>query len=417
MRITRLTLHDFRRYRELEIPLSPGLTIVHGPNEAGKTTIQRAIELVLTRKVTSSGADIDGFRSWDATDEARPVIGIEFEIEDEERGVRTGTLEKAFRGAKGSVRLEVDGETITDPTLADQALAELTGIPSEAFFRSTASVRHHELADLDRDESTLRDRLQASISGADRGTSRARRKLEKAIFDLNTKGAKNPGRVKFAEDAVEQSRASVEQGELALAQLEQDRDILSGARERRAETDGILAERRSLLDKARQAERLMSERVNAQERFERYRQAVTVSEELVALRDSHPSANPLPVLEQIVNRLRILDAKIRELTAALAGEVDVQFEVPPEPTWRPLSRIAVALVVVGVLVAGATFGARALKVIDLGTMPELLGGIAAGIGFILAFVALWLRRSDRMQAEMRDVGLPDVLANRLSLGV
>ena len=412
MRITRLTLHDFRRYRELEIPLSPGLTIVHGPNEAGKTTIQRAIELVLTRKVTSSGADIDGFRSWDATDEARPVIGIEFEIEDEERGVRTGTLEKAFRGAKGSVRLEVDGETITDPTLADQALAELTGIPSEAFFRSTASVRHHELADLDRDESTLRDRLQASISGADRGTSRARRKLEKAIFDLNTKGAKNPGRVKFAEDAVEQSRASVEQGELALAQLEQDRDILSGARERRAETDGTLAERRSLLDKARQAERLMSERVNAQERFERYRQAVTVSEELVALRDSHPSANPLPVLEQIVNRLRILDAKIRELTAALAGEVDVQFEVPPEPTWRPLSRIAVALVVVGVLVAGATFGARALKVIDLGTMPELLGGIAAGIGFILAFVALWLRRSDRMQAEMRDVQIDRRLRGR-----
>src|SRR4029078_1833406 len=250
----RLTLHDFRRYRELEIPLSPGLTIVHGPNEAGKTTMQRAIDLELTPKVTSSGADIDGFRSWDATDEARPGIGIEFEIEDEERGVRTGTLEKAFRGANGSVRLEVDGETITDPTLADQALAELTGIPSEAFFRSTASVRHHELADLDRDESTLRDRLQASISGADRGTSRARRKLEKAIFDLNTKGAKNAGRVKFAEDAVERSRASVEQGELALAQLEQDRDILSGARERRADTDGTLAERRSPLAQARPRE-------------------------------------------------------------------------------------------------------------------------------------------------------------------
>jgi uncharacterized protein YhaN len=412
VRITRLTLHDFRRYRELEIPLSPGLTIVHGPNEAGKTTIQRAIELVLTRKVTSGGADIDGLRSWDATDEARPVIGIEFEIEDEERGVRKGTLEKAFRGAKGSVRLVVDGETISDPTLADQALAELTGIPSEAFFRSTASVRHHELADLDRDESTLRDRLQASISGADRGTSRARHKLEKAIFELSTKGAKNPGRVKVAEDAVEQSRAGVEQGELALAQLEHDRDTLSGARERRAETDASLAERRSLLDKARQAERLTTERVNAQERFERYRQAVTVADELATLRDSHPSANPLPVLEQIVNRLRLLDAKIRELTAALAGEVDVRFDVPPEPTWRPLSRIAVALVLVGVLVAGATVAVRALNVLDLGTVPELLGGIAAGIGFILAFVALWLRRSDRMQAEMRDVDIARRLRGR-----
>src|SRR6185503_20762347 len=107
--------------------------------------------------------------------------------------------EKAFRGSKGTVRLEYDGEVITDPTLADQALAEITGIPTEAFFRSTASIRHHELADLDRDEATLRDRLQASISGADRGTSRARRKLEKALYELNTKGDKNPGKIKAAE--------------------------------------------------------------------------------------------------------------------------------------------------------------------------------------------------------------------------
>jgi len=412
VRITRLTLRDFRRYRELEIPLSPGLTIVHGPNEAGKTTIQRAIELALTRKVTSGGADMDALRSWDAADDARPVISLEFEVEDDDQGARTGTLEKAFRGAKGTVKLEVDGTTITDPTLADQALAELTGIPSEAFFRSTASVRHQELADLDRDEAALRDRLQASISGADRGTSRARRKLEKALYDLNTKGAKNPGRLKTAEDAVEQARLAVEQGELALAQLERDRDTLSGARERRADTETSLAERRSLLEKARQAERLSAERVNAQERFERYRQAVAVSEELAGLHATHPSDNPLPVLEQVVNRLRRLDGQIRELRAALAGEVEVSFEVPPEPTWRPLSRIAIGLVLVGLIVAGATFIARQLKIVDLGTAPQMLGGAAAGIGFILAFVAWWLRRSDRMTSELRDVQIDRRLRGR-----
>ena len=412
MRITRLTVRDFRRYRELEIPLAPGLTIVHGPNEAGKTTIQRAIELALTRKVTSGGADMDALRSWDAGDDARPVIRLEFEIEDEERGVRTGTLEKEFRGAKGSVRLEVDGTTITDPTLADQALAELTGIPSEAFFRSTASIRHQELADLDRDEAALRDRLQASISGADRGTSRARHKLEKAIYELNTKGAKNPGRLKVAEEAVEQARLAVEQGELALDQLERDRDTLSGAHERRAETDASLVERRSLLEKARQAERLQADRVGAQERFERYRQAVTVAEELAALHGSHPSENPLPVLEQIVGRLGSLDTKIRELRAALAGEVDVSFEVPPEPTWRPLSRIALGIVVLGLLVAAVSVGLKAIGLADLGSAPQLLGGAAAGIGFILAFVALWLRRSDRMQAELRDVQIDRRLRGR-----
>ena len=195
MRITRLTIRDFRRYREFDVPLAPGLTIIHGPNEAGKTTIQRALELVLTKKVTTNAAEIDAMRPWDAATDARPVIAIEFETDDEDGGISRGSLEKAFRGAKGTVTLVVDGQTITDPTLADQALAELTGIPTEAFFRSTASIRHHELADLDRDEATLRDRLQASISGADRGTSRAKRTLERAIYELNTKGAKNPGRL------------------------------------------------------------------------------------------------------------------------------------------------------------------------------------------------------------------------------
>jgi DNA repair exonuclease SbcCD ATPase subunit len=412
VKITRLALRDFRRYRELEIPFSPGLTIVHGPNEAGKTTIQRAIELALTRKVTSNGADVEALRPWDAGEDVRPVVEVGFEIDDDDRGNRPGVLEKAFRGAKGSVRLEVDGETITDPTLADQALAELTGIPSEAFFRSTASVRHQELADLDRDEAALRDRLQASISGADRGTSRARRVLERALYELNTKGAKNPGRLKVAEDAVEQAQAAVRQGDEALAQLERDRDALVGARERRAASEGTLAERRAMLEKARQAERLSSERVNAQERFERFLQAVNVADALATLATTHPSENPLPVLEQIVNRLRGLDRNIRELTAALAGEINVTFDVAPPTSWRPLSRIAIVLVIVGIAAAAGTFAAQMLNVAGLGMTPMLVGGIVAGIGFILAFVAWWLRRNDRVQQQLRDVEIDRRLRGR-----
>ncbi len=412
MKITRLTVRDFRRHREFEMPFSPGLTIVRGPNEAGKTTIQRALELILTRKVTAAGAEMDGLRSWDATEDDKPFVAIEFELDEDDNGGRPGRVEKAFRGAKGTVKLEVDGTVITDPTLADQALAELTGIPTEAFFRSTASIRHHELADLDRDEAALRDRLQASISGADRGTSRAKRKLERAIFELNTKGAKNPGRLKVAEEAVAQSQAAVEQGELALSQLERDRDTLAGARERRATTDDELAERRSLLDKARQAERLTAERVAAQERFERFRQAVRVSDELAELHASHPSRHPLPVLEQVVGRLRNLDARIRELKAALSGEIEVHFEAPPEATWRPLSRLAILLVVLGLVVAGGTYGARLAGVVDLGTAPLMLGAVVAGVGFILAFVAFWLRRSDRVQAQMRDVEIDRRLRGR-----
>jgi DNA repair exonuclease SbcCD ATPase subunit len=413
VRIRRLQVKDLRRYRELDIDLAPGVTVVRGPNEAGKSTIQRAIELAITRRVTSAAADLESLRPWDAEPDARTWIGIEFEQDEEDGRKATGSLEKTFAGQRGTVNLEYDGQApITDPALADQVMAELTGIPTEPFFRSTASVRHHELSDLARDESALRDRLQASISGADRGTGQAKKKLERALHGLNTRGDKNPGRLKVAEDGLAASAQSVEKGELDLAKLEQDRDALSGARERRTESETSLSERRSMLEKARQAERLTVERTAAQERYDRYREAVDVAAELESLGQTHPSPNPLPVIRQSVERLRSLDSKIRELTAALAGEVNVRFDVAPEPTWRPLSRWGILLVLVGLALAGGTFAAETLGVIKLGPVPQYLGGAAAGIGLILTLTAFWLRRGSQMQEQLRDVEIDRRLRGR-----
>ena len=414
MRIRRLQVKDLRRYRELDIDLAPGVTVIRGPNEAGKSTIQRAIELALTRRVTSNAGDLEALRPWDAAadSDARPWIAIEFEQEEEDGRVATGTLEKAFAGQKGTVDLVYDGQRVTDPTLADQVLAELSGIPTEPFFRSTASIRHHEVSDLARDEAALRDRLQASISGADRGTGRAKKSLDRALRDLTTKGDKNPGRLKVAEAAVATTTLAVEQGELSLAQLERDRDTLSGARERRAAAERSLAERRSLLEKARQAERLEAERTAARERYERFREAVEVATELDELAQTHPSPNPLPVIRQAVDRLRSLDTRIRELKAALAGEIDVQFEVAPEATWRPLSRFGILAVVLGVVGTGVAFALNTLGVMNIGTVPLYLGGAVAGIGLILTVVGIWLRRSSKMQAEMRDIEIDRRLRGR-----
>jgi DNA repair exonuclease SbcCD ATPase subunit len=414
VRIRRLQVKDLRRYRELDIDLAPGVTVIRGPNEAGKSTIQRAIELALTRRVTSNAGDLEALRPWDAAadSDARPWIAIEFEQEEEDGRVATGTLEKAFAGQKGTVDLVYDGQRVTDPTLADQVLAELSGIPTEPFFRSTASIRHHEVSDLARDEAALRDRLQASISGADRGTGRAKKKLERALRELTTKGDKNPGLLKVAEAAVATTALAVEQGELSLNQLERDRDTLSGARERRSAAEGALAERRSLLEKARQAERFEAERTAARERYERFREAVEVATELDELAQTHPSPNPLPVIRQSVERLRMLDTRIRELRAALAGEIDVQFEVAPEATWRPLSRIGILAVILGVVGTAVAFALNTLGVVDLGTVPLYLGGAVAGIGLILTVVGMWLRRSSRMQTEMRDIEIDRRLRGR-----
>ena len=77
MIITRLRLSGVRRHEELDVELRPGLNIVRGPNEAGKSTIQRAIEMVLFRRPTFASAELDDIRPWRQPD-AEPTIEIEF---------------------------------------------------------------------------------------------------------------------------------------------------------------------------------------------------------------------------------------------------------------------------------------------------------------------------------------------------
>ena len=394
MRITRLQLRNVRRHADLDLELAPGLTVVRGPNESGKSTIQRAIELALTRRVTSGSNDLDAMRSWNAHPDDRPWVRFEFEQDDPEaERVRTGSVEKAFRGAKGTVTMEFDGETVTDPAAADELLAELSGIPSEPFFRSTASVRHHELDGLARDEAALRDRLQASISGADRGTSRARRKLERALFELNTKGDKNPGRIKTAEANLATATAALRNGEAALVQLEQDRDALASAREERATAEATLAENRSMLDKARLAERLVSERDQARERFERYTSAVDVSRQIEELEASHPSSNGLPALREALTKVRAADLRIREIKAALAGEIEVDF-VLAEPTpraWRPTGVAAIVAIVAALVigVAGQLNLLPALPPVTFGGITGISGVTIPGALILAVLLALF----------------------------
>src|SRR6187551_3565176 len=139
MNITRLRLTDFRRHATLDVELKPGLNIVRGPNEAGKSTIQRAVEVGLFRRPTFASAELDDLRSWQRP-EADPTVELEFE-----HGGQRGSLKKVFAGQRGSVEMAWSGQTVTDPAAVETQIAALTGLPSEKFLRATASVHHAEL--------------------------------------------------------------------------------------------------------------------------------------------------------------------------------------------------------------------------------------------------------------------------------
>lgn len=380
MRIGRLRLRNVKRHAELDLELAPGLTIIRGPNEAGKTTVQRALEMVLFRRANSAAQELDGVRTWGA--KAEPWVGISFEDE-----TGNGTLSKSFAGQRGTVELRLaTGEVVSDPAAVEKRVASLTGLPSEKFFRATASVHHHELDDLEVDEATLRDRLQQSMSGADRGTHATRRKLEEAIRLYKTEGPKNPGFLKVWRAEVDRLRDSVARGEAGLVQLEGDRAVLTAARERRAELESELGEQRQGHEVAQRAVALAKRGDDAQQRYTLYRRATELHSEIVDLEASHPSSMPLDRLRAAVAHLRNLEYRLSEMRAEMSAEMDVTgYQVAlPDPVWRPWAVLAGVLLVGSILLAGAGI---ALQIPAL----AVFGG-ALAIAFLAALFMVWLRR-------------------------
>ncbi|CAN5735508.1 hypothetical protein BH24CHL5_BH24CHL5_03210 [soil metagenome] len=408
MNITRLRLADFKRHAQLDIELAPGLNVIRGPNEAGKSTIQRAIEMGLFRRPTFASAELEEVRTW-ADADAEPTVELEF-VDDG----RTGRLRKVFAGQKGTVELTIGDESFNDPAAVDQQVARLTGLASEKFFRATASVHHQELGGLAQDESTLRDRLQQSMSGADRGTHAARRKLEETIRRYRTEGAKNPGYLKVLRAEVARLRDSLMAGEAALGRLETDRRSLAQARAARAALDAAPAEGRAELTRAERAAELAARAAEAGRRYTTYKRAAEVQQDIARLEAAAPTTMPLPTLRASVERLRDLEFKLSEMRAELAAEPDLSSydAAIPRPNWRPWLRLGPVL-----MIGGLGLGALGMMV-NLQVVGLVLGGllVALGVWSIVLGQRQRRRMSDfRLQNELRESEIARRLAGRTDL--
>jgi DNA repair exonuclease SbcCD ATPase subunit len=125
----------------------------------------------------------------------------------------------------------------------------------------------------------------------------------------------------------------------------------------------------------------------------------------------------LPALREGLNRLRATDVRIRELRAALAGEVEVEFEVkaPTPRAWRPTAIAAIVVIVLAVAMVAADqlrlLPSQLPSLSISGTGIEVpVVGIIAGLlvlsGAVLAFIgrrqrirALDFRRTKDLRAQ------------------
>lgn len=121
MRLIRCRLESVRRHRALELSFAPGLTLVGGSNESGKSSLVEAMHRALFVKATATGAATRDLRSL--THAGHPLVELDFEA----KGHRW-SLQKCFRGASGTSRLSRSGQEASLGADAEDQLATLLGV-------------------------------------------------------------------------------------------------------------------------------------------------------------------------------------------------------------------------------------------------------------------------------------------------
>ncbi|MGM0774399.1 MAG: AAA family ATPase, partial [Pseudomonadota bacterium] len=124
MILRRLQVEQLRQFRQPFVmdDLQPGLNLIHGPNESGKSTLVRAIRAAFFERYRTSS--VDDLRPW-GDSAAAPTITLDFEAQQ-----KSWHLVKSFLQRK-RCDLRVDSTSYSEDE-AEEKLAELLGFQFSA---------------------------------------------------------------------------------------------------------------------------------------------------------------------------------------------------------------------------------------------------------------------------------------------
>ncbi len=197
MVIEEVRMRDFGRWDEARVSLRPGLNVLWGPNEAGKSTLLAAIFMLLFDKPTTTKTTATRWRRWGAS--RNYELAMTFRAQR-----RHWELVKDFEGQRSLLRDLDSRETWEDHSEAQRVLAALVGTDSSAIYQSTAGLRQQDILSL-QEGRRLGELLQETVSGAadEVSVEQVLGRLEKVLSDLQrgTKGAptRNLGEIASAE--------------------------------------------------------------------------------------------------------------------------------------------------------------------------------------------------------------------------
>ena len=274
MLIRRIAVRNFRKLLHgVEIDgMEPGLTVIVGDNEEGKSTLLKALQSAFFDRYKLTGDAADAMKPFGS--EVRPEVAVDFEV-----GQTSYRLKKGFLQSSSAL-LESDRDRWQNDSAEDQ-LRGLLGFSSPG--RGAAKEEHRGLSgllwveqgrafeplELNRD---TRDALHEAIKGEVgqvTGGERGRKLLavvhEKCNEYFSPKKGDEKGELKAARSKVEDLNGKVQRIEIELAQYNDKVDTLANLKNilTRYESEGRLAQAQAEMQEAQNTAREL-EAVDAQ---------------------------------------------------------------------------------------------------------------------------------------------------------
>ncbi|MBD3367431.1 MAG: AAA family ATPase [Candidatus Eisenbacteria bacterium] len=376
MRLRRLDMLNFGRFREHVVEFEPGLNVLVGPNESGKSTFLEAVATVLYVDPATTAKKTLKHERWGSPGAMR--LRLEFDHDGE-----VWILEKDFGNGESRLSSPDGSVTVADRKEVDRRVASIVGFRAREVFESVAAVRQNELADvaLPSRRKGLLPLIEARLTSAG-GTTGAAGVIEGVDREISRirvgmdRPSKRPGPLRAAIEqrrligsALEEARGEWEDYLEALDGLTRDRAELEETRERLKRSDRLyrreLERRESATElervrgrleevegRIREVRRLRQEHADAwaalkrgsplkERRVEDLRAALVAAEEhLDRVRRSAP-----PNSARASSAARIVSWIAAAVGAGLI--VGAILRVEGWPVWTGLGAVAVAVAVLG----------------------------------------------------------------------
>jgi DNA repair exonuclease SbcCD ATPase subunit len=253
MLLQRIALERFGQLDQREYTFRPGLNLVKGPNEAGKTTLQEAILFALLGNPHHTTLErvksVDGRISWG--ENRRFSITLDF---TDDSGT-TYRLTKDWDSQSACLTNLQTDEKENDIDSIQRAIGDMLGYGSLKLLQSTVCVEQDAIEDISAGRQEIGDQLQSIVTGggAEEATASAVLKaLEDRIAEMKrgwqTSAPKNPGPIKVKRDEITGLEDQLAKVRPQVEQVEQAKEQLITLETRVDEISAELVSRKSLRD-------------------------------------------------------------------------------------------------------------------------------------------------------------------------